>query len=132
MTERTAGPMDSNVTGAFVLREEGGRTHITLRDALTIAQVAEVRGALARAVAARAHTVIDLLDLEDVDVAGLQLLCSAHRSAVEAGVPFDLTGVNAAFREAVRAAGFLHLEGCTDETRNRCLWMAGADEDDHD
>lgn len=124
--------MNGNPTNAFVLREDDGRTYVTLRDALTIVQVAEVREALARAIAARSHTVIDVSDLEDVDVAGLQLLCSAHRSAVGAGVLFDLTGVNTAFREAVKAAGFRHLEGCSDETRNRCLWMAGADEDDHD
>jgi anti-anti-sigma factor len=123
--------MDSNVGNAFVLREEDGRMHITLRDALTIVQVSEVRDALARALATRTHTVIDISDLEDVDVAGLQLLCSAHRSAAGAGVPLDLTGASRAFNAAVEAAGFRHLEGCSDETRNRCLWMAGADEDAH-
>ena len=58
---------------------------LKLDETLTIPHVARQRMALLQALEESKQVELDTGAVSEVDVAGLQLLCSAHRSAVERG-----------------------------------------------
>lgn len=64
----------------------------------------------------------DLSQMDEVDVAGLQLLCSVHRSFRARGMSFSICGGNRELMQAAKAAGFRC--GCpqTAGGPSGCLW----------
>jgi anti-anti-sigma factor len=66
---------------------------------------AELRGALARALGERPELAVDLSGVESCDFTTIQLLCSARRSAGQAGKPFVVTALSEAVVEACAALG---------------------------
>ena len=81
---------------------------VKLESRLTIAEAAEARNALLAALADPDGIEIDASDVEVVDVAGLQVLVAARRSADRAGVAFGVAPgtTTEVIDEAARRAGF--------------------------
>jgi anti-anti-sigma factor len=97
---------------------------VKLMGDVNIAHAADLKAALLKAMG-RADTVyLDMADVTCVDMSCLQLLCSAHRTAVR--MKKTITW-NSAIPEAVSRtsteAGFLRHCGCVLDTGKSCIWV---------
>jgi hypothetical protein len=68
-------------------------------------------------------TIIDLAGVQAVDLCGLQLLCSAHRTHALRGKKLSLRQVSEQFRKTATAAGFNRSTlKCPHRRGDECLW----------
>ena len=100
---------------------------LTLEGELTLPYAEELKKALLRAILDTDDVSIAFGNVQDVDLSCLQLLCSAHRSAVrlKKRVSFA-SGLPPAVKEAAETAGYARLKGCKLDLDKSCLWMAAA------
>lgn len=109
-------------------REDGGSETLVLQLAgeLTIPFAGDFRGALLDAFEKAATVVVDVEKLDSVDITGLQLLCSAHRTSCARSKAFRLAGEESGpFAEAVYLAGFTRHVGCARDVGKTCIWTGG-------
>ncbi len=68
--------------------------------------------------------VVDCSQVTSFDFFAIQLLCSAHRSAVAAGKKIRMVpGDQHTLRQAIRATGFARQSGCSlCPADDQCLW----------
>ena len=105
---------------------EPGRQELKITGSLTICQAASFRQALLEGLAAGSELRVDLSRLSEIDLSGLQLLCSAHQSAEQAGKRLQvIDGGNEIFRCVAADAGFQRHVGCARDTSNSCIWLEG-------
>lgn len=67
-------------------------TLVTIGGAITAVHVRDVTGVLLNAFCMEKKVELSLADVTEVDIAGLQLLCTAHRTSRKKGVPFSIVG----------------------------------------
>src|ERR1051325_6896083 len=77
----------------------------------------DTAGALRDALLAELRTgtavVLDLSAVQDIDLSGLQLICSAHRSWIANDSVLELRGIPEKVRQVAGAAGYdLHRSTC--------------------
>ena len=69
---------------------------------------------------------LDLSNVTAIDVSGLQLLCSMHRTARNAGGDIRIASpLSAAVAQMVESAGFARRHVCRSNSSSRCLWDLG-------
>ncbi len=90
---------------------------VTLPPELTIARVAACKAELASALREGGEIRLDARAVGDVDVAGLQLLVAAQKSAAAARVPFGFLpgGRSPALDRAAVSAGLVRGTGAPEE-----------------
>jgi hypothetical protein len=93
---------------------------IKLPSEMTLNHVAEVRDLLLPALHSHEAIELDAREVSEVDVAGLQLLCSLHRSAFQQNTVVTFQGGTRGgpIEEAEQRAGFARHVGCAPG----CLW----------
>ncbi|GFE62761.1 lipid asymmetry maintenance protein MlaB [Geobacter sp. AOG2] len=70
--------------------------------------------------------ILDLHGVTRIDAAGLQLLCSSHRSSIFSNKGFRITGQDRpAIREAAAASGRVRTSGCAIDVQHSCIWSGG-------
>lgn len=109
----------------FELSGETGT--LTAGGSLTIEHAEELKAVIVEALASSAHLVVDLSAAEAIDLCCLQLLCSAHRTAVKDGKSIVLANTGEVFADVVRETGYLRHVGCMPDSGHGCLW-AGKEE----
>jgi anti-anti-sigma factor len=68
----------------------------------------------------------DASKTEALDVAGLQLLCSVHRTAqMRGGDAHILVPPSPHLTKSIKDAGFKRHLSCALDTKNSCLWTIG-------
>jgi anti-anti-sigma regulatory factor len=93
---------------------------------LTIENVASLKAFLIASLKEGDRLIIDPSEVTAVDVAGLQLLCSAHRTALLTNKEFVLAGnITQVFRQAVKDSGYARNEGCMTLGESQCIWIGG-------
>jgi anti-anti-sigma factor len=103
---------------------QAGLSRLRVGGELTIQHAAELRTCLLDALSNAQSVRIDLEAVEDIDLACLQILCSAHKSALLAGKALCLgDGAPECFRDSLDVAGFSRLRGCNTDAGNSCLWI---------
>ncbi len=85
----------------------------------TVWQAPEIRTVLLERLAAQGPLELDLGEVSEVDLTGVQLLCSAHRTASARGKEFRVTRWSEAFERVIETAGFRRPQGCVEG----CLWI---------
>jgi anti-anti-sigma regulatory factor len=91
----------------------GSQAVVTLEDALTLRHADEIRKVLIKALIDADEVAITFRNVTDVDLSCLQLLCSAHRSAVRFNKRLSLAGSTPPiFQRSMEAAGYSRLTGC--------------------
>ena len=95
---------------------------------LTVQNAASVKAAILEA-AQNDRLVLDCAGVTEIDVAGLQLLCSAHRTFAISGKQFRLAGRTASFEKGVRESGYARDKGCRLDPDGSCLWVAGGSDE---
>lgn len=116
--------------GLTISREEtadqGGTLVLKVEGELTIPYAGEFRGALVDAFDAAGRVIVNLAGVSAVDVTGLQLLCSAHRSACNREKWLGVEGLtNPVLAEAAGFAGFRRHVGCAVDVGKSCIWIGG-------
>jgi len=97
---------------------------IVLSGEHNINQVGELREVLLRTIEVQQCTEVRLREIVEVDAAFLQLLCSAHRSAVESGKELRLQiEASPLFRQQLRDCGFIRHIGCRLDCNGSCIWV---------
>ncbi len=103
-----------------------GSKRLTVSGDLTVARAGELRTALSDALAQAGAVEVTVAKVTALDVTFPQLLCSAHRAAVEGGKELAVKGLDEeSFGELLRRSGFLRHIGCREDTRRSCFWLAG-------
>lgn len=101
-----------------------GKTYIKPRGVLSIAEAAEFKTALVDALESMDAVEINLDEVESIDLACLQLLCSAHRTASSKGKKVAVKEpLPAPFLEARKNAGFEYSKQCRFVSTDDCLWV---------
>ena len=102
--------------------EEQQAGQLRVDGSATIAQVGQLKELLVQAVDQAHMVLVDLSRVDQVDIAGLQLFCAAHRFACTRGRGIKLSGGGERFLALVRAAGFTHGAWCSAREQIPCLW----------
>ncbi len=93
---------------------------------LTVANAATILGKMREALAQTDDLLVTVGEDAEVDVSFLQILCSAHRTAVKMNKCLRLnTPRSRAFDSATRAAGYVRIKGCANDPDGSCLWAGG-------
>ncbi len=93
---------------------------------MTVQRAAELRAFLADALARSDSVVIGMAGVTDVDLCGLQLLCSAQRAAAQARKRIAFSGpVPEALDRAAAEAGLCVRSYCGASDPGRCPWKRG-------
>ena len=102
-------------------KEKGGGapSGVKLSPSLTLANAGEVKEALQAALAGAGKITLDASAVTEVDFAGLQLICAAHRAVSRAGREVEIVvGAGGAqctaLTAAIRTLGFGRDVGCAD------------------
>jgi ABC-type transporter Mla MlaB component len=106
-----------------LMEEQEDGLRLVLTGELTIAHAAPLREALLEITSREKDACVDLSGATGIDVSGLQLLCSLHRTAVGKGLNVSLEkGIPEDLVEVIRTAGYLRDKGCRLDTPGTCLW----------
>jgi anti-anti-sigma factor len=101
---------------------------IRVEGALTIEQAGQLKDALLEALQEGKGIEVDLSSVRALDLAGMQLLCAAHRSAMAGGTVFRVAGWHEELAGLPEAYGFRRARGCCPEQDAACLWIEGGPE----
>jgi anti-anti-sigma regulatory factor len=105
--------------------EEGdGRQAVLLDGELCLPAVGGLRQVLIEALATGRGASVWLSGVTATDFAGLQLLCSAHRTFRQRGAALSVEGASLGFRETAQAAGFDSRCSTCRFGDDSCLWKA--------
>ncbi|HUA62582.1 MAG TPA: STAS domain-containing protein [Verrucomicrobiae bacterium] len=120
--------MDSPET-SIRLETSGPREIIQVAGPLDLSGSALVQQALFDTIVAasteKRAAALDLSQVTRVDLAGLQLLCSTHRTAVNRGGHLEIGQAPDWFHEACQSVGFDQRRStCPHRRGQNCLWRA--------
>lgn len=103
-----------------------GSVVVRISGDMTIPNASELRERLLEAFRQADCVTLDLNGVTGIDVSGLQLLCSAHRSSVVLNKAFTIVGrEQPAVRDVASAAGQLRSSGCAQDVCHTCIWTGG-------
>jgi anti-anti-sigma regulatory factor len=99
---------------------------IKLAGELTIERAEELRKMLGDKLERTERLFLSFAEVTEVDVSFLQLLCSAHRTALKVQKCFWIDKDRPeALRSAIKEAGFVREQGCNLDFTHNCLWKEG-------
>ncbi len=92
---------------------------------LTVENAGVLKDLLTASHGGRDRFSLDLTGITAADIAGLQVLCAAHRAWRHEMRKVEVTGIAAAVDMAADDAGYHREEGCFPEERSDCIWIKG-------
>jgi len=103
-----------------------GKTILKPDGELTVPRAADLKDALVNALSNADSIEINLEEVTRIDLACLQLLCSAHRTAANTGKRLTVRDPSApVYLEARKNAGFMYNKPCRYVSTDDCLWIGG-------
>ena len=102
--------------------EQSGETgSLVIEGQMTVEHAEELKMIFLKALENKGSLDITLERVDKVDLFGLQVLCSAHRSAMKAGKELNLTGEQPeALRDAIVMTGYGRNAACS--AGKTCPW----------
>ncbi|MFA5073267.1 MAG: STAS domain-containing protein [Nitrospirota bacterium] len=96
---------------------------LTLSGTMTVCDAENLKATLLKALKTADQIVLDCNKLEEVDLACIQVFCSAHRTALmqEKHLGFQNELPNA-FGKSAEEVGFIRSIGCSFDREHTCLW----------
>lgn len=108
---------------------ETGKKELVLQGKLTIQRIAELKEELVAALEKTDKLLIKITESSDLDLSFLQLLCSAHRTAVALNKSLTLVGAfSREISRTLKTGGFERNIGCSRDCDRSCIWVRGKDE----
>ena len=112
---------------AVMIIENSSVTEVVINGSMTIDRIEELRLGFLDAFNRGKKVQVSLDGVTEVDITGLQLLCSAHRTAIFNGVGLAVVGGECeSLSEVARDAGMLRHIGCSQDTCGSCVWKSRA------
>jgi anti-anti-sigma regulatory factor len=103
-----------------------GTKIVAVSGEMTIQNAEEIRNVLLEAFSDGEGVCLEMGKVTEVDLAGLQLLCAAHRTSITDKKHFSINGINnEAMKCVIRDAGFLRHTGCAEDANKTCVWTGG-------
>jgi len=116
----------SDLNISHTLSSDGTLLEVVLEGRLAIDTAPELLALLQAQLPAANRTKLDVTSLAEVDLAGMQLICSACRTALESGHSFNFSGsLSPCVQEAIIAVGLQRHATCKHNTDQPCLWCGG-------
>ena len=113
-------PLNSSV-------RENGEIVVTSGDRLTIENAAEFSRVLCEALDASKNIAIEFDPDVEIDITGVQLLCSACKSAANSGKTFSYNGLlPLKLTELIAASGAERNAVCKSNNNSICIWFGGS------
>ncbi len=107
----------------LAVQDAGHLAVLTLRGELKQNHADELKAHLRRSLDYVGRIVVNCEKVTGVDLACLQVLCSAYRFSQALHKEFSFVGHRPElFLQAVRRSGYEHCVGCGLECDNGCLW----------
>jgi anti-anti-sigma factor len=112
--------------------EEGARI-IELEGDLSISTAALLRTTLLEGMQTGAKAMLDMAGVRSLDLSGMQLLCSAHRSYAQRNAVLQVRRVNDDFRRIAMTAGYDARQSvCPFRKEDNCLWRLSGNRNEHE
>lgn len=106
-------------------REDGSIT-VSSGERLTIENAADFATCIREALAASPRVAVEFAATVEVDLAALQILCSACKTAAAEGKSLTHQGPATEFwRQLIVSAGAERLGSCRHNNNNPCIWFGG-------
>jgi len=100
------------------------KVEITRGGDLSILHAAELKEALIKALNSGDHVILKLSECTGVDLSFIQLICSAHRTALKMNKVIELGAtLPDIIAQAVKDAGYFRDKGCPLDVGHTCLWI---------
>ena len=107
----------------YIREKSDGEEMITLAGELTISSADELKDVLIKALSVNERISINLEQSTEIDLSCLQLLCSAHRTAIKNKKSLSRIGACPnSLKNITEQAGFLRHKGCVRDVNDGCLW----------
>jgi anti-anti-sigma regulatory factor len=120
MYEETIMPLNSSIG-------ESGEIIITSGDRLTIETAADFSRIVREALDASNYIALEFEANVAIDITGVQIICSACRSAAEAGKTFSFHGPQPhALTEIISSCGGERHAPCKHNNDSSCIWFGGS------
>ncbi len=101
---------------------------VQLAGSMTIHYAAQIKEVLLEAFNGSGQLTCILENVSEIDLAGLQLLCSTHKSCCDAGIPISVKGLlGENVHKTIVEAGFVRHVGCQHDVNKNCLWVGGGE-----
>ena len=105
------------------VEKSGNVADVTLNGELNILDAEELKKVFIDALGTCGSVLVHVKDVEDIDLPSIQLLCSAHKTALNLNKTFAFSGsVSAVIRQTFISAGYSRHIGCSFDKNNTCLW----------
>jgi ABC-type transporter Mla MlaB component len=105
-------------------KKSGETSTLVFEGELTVEGAKKIKMALRKSLQRSDHLSLDLTQATEIDLFFLQLLCSAHRTAVEMNKRVTLEGpVPKALERFIKDAGYTRHIGCKSVEEKSCLWI---------
>ncbi len=99
---------------------------LAINGEMNIQKIAEIREAICDAFSASDSVVLDLQGVTEIDLTGLQLICSAHISSITKGKGFSVKfPADESITNVAGDAGFGRHKGCAGDVNHTCIWTGG-------
>jgi anti-anti-sigma regulatory factor len=106
---------------------ENGEIIITSGDRLTIETSAEFSRIIVEALEASKNVEIEFDPAVEFDITGVQILCSACKSAAQSGKTFTYRGPHPpALADIIASSGAERSAACKHNNKSTCIWFGGA------
>ena len=116
----------SDIKISHTVSDDGSDLNIQIAGRLTIESAGELMEIL-RQNSQCLHTRLDLGTLEEIDLSGLQLICSSCRTWLNNSKKFQITGTYPqVLSRAVKRAGLDSQKSCRIHPEIQCIWHEGA------
>ena len=107
----------------FDIVESNGITTLVVRGGVTIQNAASFRDALSKWMAEGNTLALNVEAVDEADLSSLQLICSAHQTAINSKKSLSLAGgVPEVLSRVARDSGFSTAQGCGMDSGVICLW----------
>lgn len=106
---------------------ENGEIVITSGDRLTIENAAEFARMTSEALASSKNVLVEFEPAVEIDITGLQILCSACKTAAASGSVFSFQGSRPeALAGIISTSGAERNAVCKHNNDSTCIWFGGA------
>ncbi len=94
----------------FTIEEKEGKAFVKIKGAMSVEEAAELGKALLKSITGNSGIELDLREVDDCDTAGIQLICSAEKTAKASKKDFSITACSDHVKAVAESIGLnLHV-----------------------
>ncbi len=110
----------------FSFIKSGNDGEALIEGVLKVENAMEIKAKLLDMISKEDQVIITIGEASEADLSFLQIICSAHRTAVRVNKSF-MVGPRrpAAFVRSYEEAGFIREKGCVFGADGNCIWLPG-------